>query len=224
MKKFLTGILALSLLSIASVAFAQKVGICEQAGYTWSVEQGKCVPSGAEHPCNKDCVYSEEEGKCVCKQTNKMCKGNYVWNETLGECVALTCKTPAVWSDIQQACVIPSVQGKCKNSQVWDAELGQCVNPDEQEESEREELVNVPELKNFILEQTTYLPNEIYFEFVPKGRDDFNLLIRLSSQGGRDILEGWCKGDEAMCKAVGNGRTCSDENYTGDAMWCFKWK
>ena len=148
MKKFLTGILALSLLSIASVAFAQKVGICEQAGYTWSVEQGKCVPSSAEHPCNKDCVYSEEEGKCVCKQTNKMCKGNYVWNETLGECVALTCKTPAVWSDIQQACVIPSVQDKCKNSQVWDAELGQCVNPDEQEESEREELVNVPELKN----------------------------------------------------------------------------
>ena len=83
MKKFLTGILALSLLSIASVAFAQKVGICEQAGYTWSVEQGKCVPSSAEHPCNKDCVYSEEEGKCVCKQTNKMCKGNYVWNEKL---------------------------------------------------------------------------------------------------------------------------------------------
>lgn len=194
MKKILMGILALSLLGIAFVAFAQKVGRCEQAGYTWSVEQGKCVIIDKEHGCLGYEVWSEGQGRCV---------------------IPTRCKSPNVWNNYQGRCVTPA---KCQAPQVWSDEQGQCVNPAEPEEPEYDELVNVPSLEHFTLEEGDITDDDIYLVFAPKGNLDFRLNVYLHNEAGRDILDGWCTGDETLCKAVGNGRACPTLSIPGPSM------
>ncbi|MBQ3666773.1 MAG: hypothetical protein II913_01750 [Elusimicrobiaceae bacterium] len=84
-----------------------------------------------------------------------------------------------------------------------------------------EEVVNFPSLENFTLQSSEFEDNYIYLVFAPNGTELFNLHVELRFDNGQDILSTWCTGDEAICKAVGNGQACGDGDHTGADAWCY---
>lgn len=138
-----------------------------------------------------------------------------------GKCVSLVvskCKFPKVWDEEQGKCVNSTEEHFCKHG-VWDAQQGKCVdNEPEPAEPEYDEVVNVPSLEHFTLEEGDITDDDIYLVFAPKGNLDFRLNVYLHNEAGRDILDGWCTGDETLCKAVGNGRACPTLSIPGPSM------
>lgn len=210
MKKILTGVLAFSLLSIAFTAFSQLVPIDKPI-----VETPTCFPACS---AGETCL----GGKCVSLVVSK-CKFPKVWDEEQGKCVDSSdehgCGAFQVWDEEQEKCVVQVNENHfCKHG-VWDAQQGKCVdNEPEPAEPEYDEVVNVPSLENFTLEEGNMSENDIYLVFAPKGNLDFRLNVYLHNEAGRDILDGWCTGDETLCKAVGNGRACPTLSIPGPSM------
>ncbi len=85
-----------------------------------------------------------------------------------------------------------------------------------------EPVYNVPSLTHFVLTESTFTDNEINLVWAPKGSSLFHLHVNLKFENGQDILSAWCTGNEALCKAVGNGKDCSGTNYTTTNTWCYK--
>ena len=81
---------------------------------------------------------------------------------------------------------------------------------------------NVPALEHFVLVENTCSANEIVMTFVPDGMPYCLLHVKLQHENGQNNLSAWCTGNETLCKAVGNGKTCNGADYTGANAWCYK--
>jgi len=80
-----------------------------------------------------------------------------------------------------------------------------------------------PVLENFTASgESTCSAEKVYIKLIPNGDPGFYLNVQIEVKDGQDELSAWCTGDEGLCKAVGNGQTCSGTNYSGANAWCYK--
>ncbi len=82
-----------------------------------------------------------------------------------------------------------------------------------------ENCTSLPTLQHFTIADSTYTEDKITLTLAPTGAPRFYLHIVLAQEGGKDTLSTWCTGDETLCKAVGNGKACLENNYTD---WCYR--
>lgn len=114
----------------------------------------------------------------------------------------------------------PTPSGGCGSVDGCEAG-GDEPNNEEPAQSQAQTVTNMPALQNFSVE-STYTANELNFTFTPKGSSMFQLHVKLKNENGRDVVSGWCTGNEDVCKSMGNGKTCSGTDYSGVNMWCYK--
>ncbi len=218
MNKLLRGILVILLMGSFSMVFAQKIDFGELpcgriekcvAGQTWDGTQCKCVTApcgGTIKLCGEGERWDSTQCKCVtapCGGTIKLCGIGKRWDSTQCECVAAPCG---------------GMIKLCGEGETWDGTQCKCVSAEPEPTGEMDSFENLPTFENFVLVDSAFYTDEVYLVFSPKWNENVQLYIDLYSENGIDTLWTWCQGDEKTCKAMGNGKDCTDNDTN---TWCY---